>query len=188
VAGSGVRESRLALVVTALALLAGLPGVLAAAGVRNPWALGGATAVAGVVVAFGAVWQERYKRLAQRRDEQAFRIEDGCLVLPGGRLPRVRDIADPVLLGVHNAAPVTVPAGGEEASPPAGEHVPAYVPRDVDGGLRERLAAGGFVLLVGVRGDDRHSLGSPAHPPSQPGCGRGRGHSRGAGTAMRAMA
>ena len=141
------RESRVALAAAALALLAAAPGVLAAVGVRNGWVLGGATAVAAVVVVFGAVWQDRYKRLAERRGEQSFRTEDGCLVLPGGRLPAVRDITDPVLLGVHPAAPAAVPADGGGQG--AGEHVPAYVPRDADGGLRERLAAGGFVLLVG---------------------------------------
>jgi tetratricopeptide (TPR) repeat protein len=141
------RESRVALAAAALALLAGVPVVLAAAGVGNRWVLGGAAAVAAMVVVFGAVWQDRYKRLAERRDEQSFRIEDGCLVLPGGRLPAVRDITDPVLLGVHKAASAAVPAGG--GGQRAGEHVPAYVPRDADSGLRERMAAGGFVLLVG---------------------------------------
>jgi tetratricopeptide (TPR) repeat protein len=140
------RESRVALVVAALALLAGVPAVLGAAGIGNRWVLGGAAAVAAVVVVFGAVWQDRYKRLAERRDEESFRTEDGCLVLADGRLPAVRDIADPLVLGVDRAAPAAVPAGGGGR---AGEHVPAYVPRDADDGLRERLAAGGFVLLVG---------------------------------------
>lgn len=31
----------------------------------------------------------------------------------------------------------------------AGERLPVYVPRDADNELRERLARGGFVLLVG---------------------------------------
>jgi hypothetical protein len=140
------RESRVALVAAALALLGGTPAVLAAAGVRNPWVLGGAAAVAAVVVVFAAVWQDRYKRLAERRDQESFRTEDGCLVLADGRLPQVRDITDPALLGVHRAASAAVPADGGGR---AGEHVRAYVPRDADGGLRERLAAGGFVLLVG---------------------------------------
>jgi membrane protein implicated in regulation of membrane protease activity len=71
VTGSNWRVNRIALVVGALALLAGAPAVLAAAGIKNPLALGGATALAAVVVAVAAVWQDRYKRLAQRRDEQA---------------------------------------------------------------------------------------------------------------------
>ncbi len=123
------RTSRVALVVVALALLAGTPAVLVAAHVRNPWALGGATALAAVVVALGAVWQQRYIGLLQRRDEQAFKTEDGCLVLADGRLPRVGDITDSVLLGVHKAAPAAIP-GGRGSGLSAGEHVPAYVPRD----------------------------------------------------------
>ena len=147
-AGVKWRESRTGLVVAGLALLAAAPAVTAAVGVRDRWVLAGATAVATVVVAVGAVWQDRYRQAAQRRVEVGLRTEDGCLVLPDGQMPRVRDITDPVRLGVHKAAPATIPTevlGGDRAA----EHVPAYVPRDVDGGLRERLAAGGFVLLVG---------------------------------------
>lgn len=139
------RVNRLALLVGGLALLAGTPAVLVAAKVRNPWLLAGATAATAVVVVFGAVWQERYKRLVQRRDELGFRVQDGCLVLADGRLPVVRDIADPVRLGVHRA--VSLP--GEASGGAADSSAPAYVPRDIDGELREQLAAGGFVLLTG---------------------------------------
>jgi tetratricopeptide (TPR) repeat protein len=143
------RDSRVALIAAALALLAGIPGILAAAGIKNPWVLGGAAGFAAVVVVFAAVSQDRYIRLAKRRDEQGFRTEDGCLVLADGRLPSVRHITDPVQLGVHRAALATVPVNVAGAAERAGDHVPAYVPRDVDTELRERLAAGGFVLLVG---------------------------------------
>ena len=72
----------------------------------------------------------------------------GCLVLPGGRLPKVREVSDPVMLGVHPSSPVRTGSRG-----PAGdlllERVPAYVPRDVDGELQRRLAVSGFVLVVG---------------------------------------
>jgi tetratricopeptide (TPR) repeat protein len=147
-AGRGLRGSRTALVVAALALLAGAPGVLAAAGVRSPWALGGAAAVAAVVVAFGAVAQDSYTRHVQRRDERMFSIQDGCLVLAGGGLPKVRDITDPVRIGVHKAAPAPARAGTGTGTP-RGEDAPGYVPRDIDDELREQLKAGGFVLLVG---------------------------------------
>jgi len=143
------RDSRVALIAAALALLAGIPGILAAAGIKNPWVLGGAAGFAAVVVVFAAVWQDRIIRLAKRRDEQGIRTERGCLVLPDGRLPSVRHITDPVRLGVLRAAPVRVPVSEAGAREQAGEHVPASVPRDVDNELRERLAAGGFVLLVG---------------------------------------
>jgi tetratricopeptide (TPR) repeat protein len=138
------RENRLAMIAAALALLAGTPAILAAAGVKNPWILAGATAAALVIVVFSAVAQNRYGGMVQRRDEQELRMQDGSLVLPDGRLPAVRDITDPVLLGVHPAATVAAVRDGHVVS-----GAPEYVPRDVDSELRERLAAGGFVLLVG---------------------------------------
>ena len=145
-ADAGWRVNRVAMAAAGLALLAGTPAVLTAAKVKNPWILAGATAAAAVVVVFSAMWQQRYQQQAQRRDEQDFRVQDGCLVLADGRLPQVRDITNPVLVGVHSAQD---PA----AAPPAGHALeagaPAYVPRDMDAQLRERLAAGGFVLLIG---------------------------------------
>ena len=139
------RENRLALIAAALALLAGIPAILVAAGVKNPWVLAGATAAAAVIVVFSAIAQNRYVSQVQRRDEQEMRIQDGCLVLPHGRLPAVGDITDPVTLGVHRADALPTAASDARAATDA----PAYVPRDVDSELRERLAAGGFVLLVG---------------------------------------
>jgi tetratricopeptide (TPR) repeat protein len=137
------RASRLALIVAALALLAGTPSILAQANVRNPLVLAGATAGAAVVVAVGAVWQQRYQRVAERSDQQEFRVQNGCLVLADGRVPAVGDIRDPVILGVHRAAVI---AGVDGTGPGA----PMYVPRDMDSELREFLAVGGgFLLLVG---------------------------------------
>lgn len=144
--GRDWRASRLALVAAALAVLAGTPAILAAATVRNPWYLAGATAGAAVVVVFGAVWQQRYQQVVQHRGEQEFRVQAGCLVLASGRLPTVGDVIDPVALGVHRAGPLGGTAGNSQSS---SGMAPAYVPRDVDEELRERLAAGGFVLLVG---------------------------------------
>ncbi|HWG63350.1 MAG TPA: tetratricopeptide repeat protein [Streptosporangiaceae bacterium] len=81
-------------------------------------------------------------------DDPAADLERGCLGLPGGRLPKVREVSDPVMLGVHPSSPV--PAGSHgPAGEPLLERVPAYVPRDVDDELRRRLAVSGFVLIVG---------------------------------------
>jgi TPR repeat protein len=55
-----------------------------------------------------------------------------------GLLPRVRDIADPLVLGIHPSILGT-----------SGGRVPSYVPRQVDVPLRSALATGGFVLVVG---------------------------------------
>jgi tetratricopeptide (TPR) repeat protein len=51
------------------------------------------------------------------------------------------------VLGVHQAAAASVAETPDGTGGDSG--VPAYIPRDVDEQLRERLAAGGFVLLVG---------------------------------------
>ena len=142
------RESRVLLIVAGLAVLAAVPAVLTVTGVKNVWALGGAAVGAAVVVAVAVVWQERYKRVAQRRDEQSVKIEEGCLVLASGRLPRVEEISDPIALGVHPSAPAG-PAVIQAGESVPDSRVPPYVPRDIDGQLRECLARGGFVLLVG---------------------------------------
>ena len=103
--------------------------------------LGGATALAAVVVALGAVWQDRYKHWAQQRYEQGTRIRDGCLTV-NGRLPTVAQVRDPLHLGVH-------PAPDASSNLVAAPRVPAYVLRDIDEQLRDLLSHGGFVLLVG---------------------------------------
>lgn len=72
----------------------------------------------------------------------------GCLTLPGGKLPKVRQIEDPIMLGVHPSSPVPVGIRGPDGDVVRGR-VPAYVSRDVDEELRQRIAASGFVLLVG---------------------------------------
>ena len=147
--GISWRAGRVAVVVAVLALLAAVPAVLVAVHVENPWALGGATASAGLVVGLGAVWQARYLQLVQRRGDEAFRTEDGCLVRADGSLPKVRDLIDPLLLGVHKASAAVISAQGPGGEPVSRVHVPVYVPRDIDADLRESLAAGGLVLLVG---------------------------------------
>jgi hypothetical protein len=119
--------------------------VLTAAGVTTRWALGLATAVAAVVVALGAVWQERYRQEALRQDDLERAVTQGCLVSPSGRLPSVREITDPIRLGVHPSVPVDTEADALAS----GERVPPYVPRDIDPELSDRLSRSGFVLLVG---------------------------------------
>jgi Tetratricopeptide repeat len=56
-----------------------------------------------------------------------------------GAAPQVKDISDPVILGLHPAA-----LGGEGL-----DQLPPYVPRDSDAQLRQALAEPGFVLVVG---------------------------------------
>ena len=72
----------------------------------------------------------------------------GCLVQPNGQLPKVRQIRDPIMIGVHPSSPIDAGIRG-----PAGEflaeRLPAYVARDVDDELRHRVAASSFITLVG---------------------------------------
>ena len=144
--GKSSRLSRAALVVAVLALLGAAPAVMKAANVRSPWVLGSATAMAAVVLGLGVVSINRYQRQAQQRDEQAMEIQDGCLML-SGRLPKVSQVRDPLYLGVH---PASAPDPAlDRKQPTVMSRVPAYVPRDIDDQVRELLAQGGFVLLVG---------------------------------------
>ncbi|MGW5277391.1 hypothetical protein ACWEQP_33645 [Streptomyces sp. NPDC004044] len=131
-----------------LAVSATAPALLTTFKVTNRWAVGAAVSGAAVLLAVAAVWQERYKRAAQQRDDRALKIENGCLVLPSGRLPKVAEAPDPLRLGVHPAPAGVVDLPEHDAAAVA-EGVPVYVPRDIDEELRERLARGGFVLLVG---------------------------------------
>ncbi|MET8335107.1 tetratricopeptide repeat protein [Streptosporangium canum] len=142
-------RGRIAAVLGGLALVAAAPAALTAFKVTDPWALGAAALVAALALALVAAgfWQERFKRLGQRRDEQRFKVADGLLTFRSGRVPKVRQVRDPLPLGVHPSAPAQ--AAGVEPGRVAGNRVPVYVPRDVDGELREQLAAGGVVLLVG---------------------------------------
>ncbi len=138
--------ARFALSAAGLILIAATPVILAAARVSSSWALAGATAAAALIVVLGGVAYDWHRGQQEPRQEQTFRVHDGCLVRADGDLPLVRDMTDPVRLGVHK-----VPAADDETGTarggPAGQ--PAYIPRDLDTGLREQLAAGGFVLLVG---------------------------------------
>ncbi|NUW44977.1 tetratricopeptide repeat protein [Nonomuraea rhodomycinica] len=138
----GVRwqERRLLIVVIGLAAAGAVSGVLVAFKVTVPWILGAAAVVVAVATVVSGLVQERYKRTVARQDEVTLKLQDGALVLPSGRLPRVSDVTDPLQLGVHPA--ISLP-GSPDTEPPA------YVPRDVDDEVREALAGGGFVLLVG---------------------------------------
>ncbi len=158
------RVSWVALAAAGLVLIAATPAVLAAVGVTAPWALAGATAVAAVVVACCGIAQRRYRIARHSREEQILPGQDGGPGPGAPKLPKVSEIADPVRLGAHRAAPAEPASGASpggaspggaspDASPggasPDAFEAPVYIPRDLDGELRELLAAGGFVLLVG---------------------------------------
>jgi tetratricopeptide (TPR) repeat protein len=104
-----------------------------------------AAPVGGSMVALStaaAGWAKQW--LDQQRDLR--RILPGSVILHGraSRFPRVRDVADPVLIGVH---PAEASTGDTQQSRTDG--LPRYIPREVDPALREAIHSGGLVVVVG---------------------------------------
>jgi hypothetical protein len=87
-------------------------------------------------VAVGAQSEWQRQAEAARRRPEALEIAS-----PAGRFPLVRDLRDPIAVGVHPAE--TIERDGEV------DRVPAYVTRDIEPQLHGALRRGGFVLLVG---------------------------------------
>ena len=117
-------------------LVAGVAVVGAVVGVLAGFVLGGriAGAVTGVVLAVLGVFGARGRGWVDRGAEVWSALPDQVL---GGRLHRVRELRDPVLLGVH-------PAARDD-----GGQAPMYVTRDVDDRVDAAVLARGFVLLSG---------------------------------------
>ena len=100
----------------------------------------GVLAAAAIAAVFIPVIQQRAVALLSGRDNLARMLRDECHAVTDGALPRVREVSDALLMGVHPSAP----ARGDPS-----DRVPAYVARDADEGLRAAVRDGGFVLLVG---------------------------------------
>ncbi|MFB4302626.1 tetratricopeptide repeat protein [Actinomadura sp. NTSP31] len=134
---------------SAAALLVAAPGVLAAAGVKDWRLLTAAAVLVPLATLFAGVWKTRFEKDMQDRQTLDQELIKGTFT-PGGKLPRVRDIIDPITIGVHPARrrETTLSAGSGEPGR-SGDRVPVYVLRDIDAELRRELGSGGFVLLVG---------------------------------------
>ena len=143
------------------ALTIGAPAIATAAGVRNPAVLVPVTIIGLVAGVIAAPWAERYRKYRSRQISDDFAFRAGCLTDHRGRPPKARQ-ANPSILGIHpaslhgrsvaqNSPPSSFGASGNVM--PAGvkvdERLPAYVPRDIDRELRDRIGRGEFVLLVG---------------------------------------
>ncbi|GII01765.1 hypothetical protein [Planobispora takensis] len=122
--------------------MAATPAVLTVAKVTNPWILGGAAAGAAILLFLAGVWQDRYKKIISSRDDISLKFKEECLTFQDGLPPKVRQLINPIALGVHSSIPLT----NHEASK---GHVPPYVSRDIDSELRAQLLEGGFILIVG---------------------------------------
>ncbi|MFF2101729.1 hypothetical protein [Streptomyces sp. NPDC058202] len=126
-----VRLVAVLLVSAVIGLAVALLGSEASAGV-----LGAAVAALVSVIAVGAQsdWQRRAD--AGRRRPESLEI-----VSPRRRFPLVRELHDPIAVGVH-------PAEARELEGRV-DRVPSYVTRDMEPHLHAALRRGGFVLLVG---------------------------------------
>ncbi|GHI01813.1 hypothetical protein Scel_01340 [Streptomyces cellostaticus] len=111
--------------------------MLQAVGVKTPSAV-----VAGVVVAaLGGVFTDQAKNHFARAKGNRNAMQEGCVRVPGiKRLPLVREVDDPTLVGIRRTW-----------LPDVGADVPPYVCRDVHHRLVGLLRSGKFVLLVGDR-------------------------------------
>ncbi|MEV6782723.1 tetratricopeptide repeat protein [Streptomyces sp. NPDC051098] len=133
------KHLKLLLLATGGAAVLALPGILAAAKFKSPVIVASAVGLAAVVAVFVGFWKDSlFERFQQDRENATF-VRDGCLTTKG-HLPLVRQVVEPTWLGVHAARRT-------ESRPTTSQ--PPYVPRDIDDELKEQLAAGAFVLIVG---------------------------------------
>ncbi len=136
------RQSAIVIMLGCLATAVAAPSILTALGVTDKWLIGLTTGIVTFLGAATGAWRERAAKVLAYREEHAIKIQHGCLVLANGKWPKVHQIRDPIAFGVH-------PTITLKEHPKPADKVPDYIPRDVDGELRERLATRGFVLLVG---------------------------------------
>lgn len=124
--------------IAAICALAAVAAVLTQSGTGGRHtAIGFAIAAAiATATALVPVLTDALRGARERRAMQTDQVARAALQI-GGRFPRVRDITDPVTIGVHPAAPRN------------GNRVPGYVLRDCDEAIRTALREPGFILLVG---------------------------------------
>lgn len=122
--------------VAAAAAIAGVSALLA-----RLWLAAPVAGVLGAVVAVVAgAWMTHGVAAVEARASWRRALTGGAWRGRHGRLPRVRDVADPVAMGVHPAAWL---AGS------ADDRVPPFVGREFCAQLRAALVRDRFVLLVG---------------------------------------
>jgi hypothetical protein len=91
---------------------------------------------------FGAgLVQPRINAVLERRHQDKIEL-DRSILTPSGKPPLVRNVVNPLSLGVHAAARSGRGSGTDGGLPP-------YVPRDIDRELRQALTSSRFILLVG---------------------------------------
>lgn len=121
-----------------LAGIAGLTGVIAAIWMPPEQAAAVAAAAAAVTALPVTRVSARIDTIARQRELIAASL---YAVSASGRLPRVRNLNDPIALGVHAAEPVA--KNGVE------DRVAPFIRRDREADVHAAVASGGFVLIVG---------------------------------------
>lgn len=128
---------RLRLVV--LLILSSAVGFLAAAWAPGAWAgiLGGSVTAVISAVAIGGQAEWRRRSEVMRNLSATLEVSTAT-----GGFPLVRELTDPIAVGVHPATAIN--AGGTV------DRVPPYITRDIEPELHDALRRGeGFILLVG---------------------------------------
>ncbi|MFG2440543.1 tetratricopeptide repeat protein [Streptomyces sp. NPDC048508] len=121
-----------------LAGIAGLAGVIAAIWMPPERA-------AAVAAAAAAITALPVTRVSARIDtttrQRELILASLYAVDAAGRLPRVRDLNDPIALGVHAAQPVVRDGVTDRVAP--------FIRRDQEADIHAAVTSGGFVLIVG---------------------------------------
>ncbi|MBE1493582.1 tetratricopeptide (TPR) repeat protein [Amycolatopsis lexingtonensis] len=136
------KYARPAILAVGAAVAVALPATLAVAKVDTPVILAVSSAAAAILAIFADHWRSSLLEVLKRGHTQDLAMRNGCLRISGRKLPTVRQVTDPTVLGVHPSRKLrggTNPANAQ----------PVYVPRDIDSELRELLATPGFVLISG---------------------------------------
>jgi hypothetical protein len=124
-----------------LLLSASLLAAAGAALARVQLPAAAATGLAALAAGIAGLLTMRGAGVLKDHDDE-LRSGRGAIRLAGrGRIPLVRELDDPISLGVHPAASI------DEHGIPS--RVPGFIARDVMPQVRRAIEAGGFVLLVG---------------------------------------
>lgn len=121
-----------------LAGIAGLAGVVAAIWMPPERAAAVAAGAAAITALPVTRISARIDMTARQREHLLASLH---AVSGTGRLPRVRDLNDPIALGVHAAEPVVTDG--------VTDRVPPFIRRDREADVHAAVASGGFVLIVG---------------------------------------
>ncbi|MEV7872478.1 tetratricopeptide repeat protein, partial [Streptomyces sp. NPDC088124] len=121
-----------------LAGIAGLVGVIAAIWMPPEQAAAVAATAAAITAMPATRLSVRIDAASRQRELLAASL---YAVSTAGRLPRIRDLNDPIALGVHAAEPIARDGATDRVAP--------FIRRDREADVHAAVTSGGFVLIVG---------------------------------------